>query len=156
MNLTEQEFMSLSNQMSDRDVKIAGLEEMVRQRDRELLVARAETEHWKQKFEEQVMANSAVELENQLLKNYLWLSWNKIKGFLSHVSDIKLIAFLQTFLQKTVSDSMGPKALETINKVVVLPEPDPKVNIEKASFSGPMYDITGNENVDLRGAGYGE
>ena len=44
MNLSDEEFLSLSGQMSDRDVKIATLENKVEQLERDLLVARAECE----------------------------------------------------------------------------------------------------------------
>ena len=42
MNLSDEEFLSLSGQMSDRDVKIATLENKVEQLEGDLLVARAE------------------------------------------------------------------------------------------------------------------
>ena len=48
MNLSDEEFLSLSGQMSDRDVKIATLENKVEQLEGDLLVARAECEEWNQ------------------------------------------------------------------------------------------------------------
>ena len=88
-----------------------------------------------------------------MLKNYLWLSWSKIRNFVAHVSDIRLVAFLQTFMQKTVSDSMGGRALESINDVVELPDENRVNNItlNDATFQGPMYDVRGNDNVNLGG-----
>lgn len=41
MNLSDEEFLSLSGQMSDRDVKIAALENKVMLLERDLLVVRA-------------------------------------------------------------------------------------------------------------------
>ena len=48
MNLSDEEFLSLSGQMSDRDVKIATLENKVEQLVGDLLVARAECDEWNQ------------------------------------------------------------------------------------------------------------
>ena len=134
MNLSDEEFLSLSGQMSDRDVKIATLENKVKQLEGDLLVARAECEEWKRRYEHAETANAATQFENAMLKNYLWLSWTKIKHFVAHVSDIRLVAFLQTFMQKTVSDTMGGKALEAINEAVELPEQEPHVKIDANQF----------------------
>ena len=100
MNLSESEFFSLSSQMSDRDVTIASLKEQLRQKDSELLVTRSERDKWQMKYEQLKMQQEAVELENQLLRNYLWLSWEKIKAFVACVKDIRLLGFLQSFMQK--------------------------------------------------------
>ena len=91
MNLSESEFFSLSSQMSDRDVTIASLKEQLRQKDSELLVTRSERDKWQMKYEQLKMQQEAVELENQLLRNYLWLSWEKIKAFVACVKDIRLL-----------------------------------------------------------------
>lgn len=134
MNLSDEEFLSLSGQMSDRDVKIAALTSELRQLERDLLVARAERDEWQRKYEQAEASNAATQFENAMLKNYLWLSWSKIKHFVAHVSDIRLLAFLQTFMQKTVSDPMDGKALEAINEAVELPEKEPYVKIDADQF----------------------
>ena len=140
MNLSDEEFLSLSGQMSDRDVKIATLENRVKQLERDLLVATAERDEWKRRYEHAETAHAAAQFENAMLKNYLWLSWTKIKHFVAHVSDIRLVAFLQTFMQKTVSDTMGGKALEAINEAVELPEQEPHMIIDADQF---IMDNTG-------------
>ena len=140
MNLSDEEFLSLSGQMSDRDVKIAALENKVSQLEGDLLVARAERDEWQRKYEQTEASNAATQFENAMLKNYLWLSWSKIKHFVAHVSDIRQLAFLQTFMQKTVSDTMGGKALEAINEAVELPEQEPHVKIDANQF---IMDNTG-------------
>ena len=136
MNLSDKEFMSLSGQMSDRDVKIAALENKVKQLERDLLVATAERDEWKRRYEHAETAHAAAQFENAMLKNYLWLSWTKIKHFVAHVSDIRLVAFMQ----KTVSDTMGGKALEAINEAVELPEQEPHMIIDADQF---IMDNTG-------------
>ena len=147
MNLTEGEFLSLSSQMSDRDVKIAALVEQNRRQEQELLIARAEREEWKQKFERLQMTQEATEIENALLRSCLWLSWKKIKEFMSHVHDIHIVGLLQTFMLKTVSDEMGPRALEAINAAVELPD-DKSANITN-NFNGPVgQQVSHSEHTD--------
>lgn len=137
MNLTEKEFMSLSSQMSDRDVKIAALEERVQQQDRELLTVRAERDEWRRKYEAAASKQATVELENHLLRSYLWLSWTKVRDFLKHVHDLRLLGLLLTFMQKTVSEEMGPQALETITAMVELPEGPVSPTINN-TFNAPV------------------
>ena len=126
MNLSAEEFLSLSNQLSDRDVRTAELELQLQQAKERLAIKDAEILMLTQKLTELELAHEATELENAYLKQYLWLSWTKIKNFLSHIHDIRLLAFLQTFMLKTVSEKMGARALEVINEVVQLPEDEEK------------------------------
>lgn len=153
MDISGGEFLTLSREISDREVKIANLETEVDKVKADNAALAAERDMWREKYEATLTAASQVELENMMLKNYLWLSWSKIRNFVAHVSDIRLVAFLQTFMQKTVSDSMGGRALESINDVVELPD-EKRVNnitLNDATFQGPMYDVRGNDNVNLGG-----
>ena len=122
MNLSADEFMSLSNQLSDRDVKTAELELQLQQTRRLLAIKEAEIGALTQKLSELEHIHAATEIENAYLKRYLMLSWTKIKSFMSHIHDIQLLAFLHTFMLKTVSEEMGAKALEVINEAVQLPD----------------------------------
>ena len=153
MDISGGEFLTLSREISDREVKIANLETEVDKVKADNAALAAERDMWREKYEATLTAASQVELENIMLKNYLWLSWSKIRNFVAHVSDIRLVAFLQTFMQKTVSDSMGGRALESINDVVELPDENRVNNItlNDATFQGPMYDVRGNDNVNLGG-----
>lgn len=122
MNLSADEFLSLSTQLSDRDVKMAELEKQLIQKDEMLLIKDAEIVALTQRMAELEQINEATEIENRYLKQYLWLSWTKIKHFMAHIHDIRLVAFLQTFMLKTVSENMGSRALEAINEAVQLPD----------------------------------
>lgn len=122
MNLSADEFLSLSTQLSDRDVRVMELEKQLKETREMLLVKEAENAALTQRLSEMEMINQATEIENAYLKQYLWLSWTKIKNFMAHIHDIRLLAFLQTFMLKTVSEKMGSKALEAINEVVTLPD----------------------------------
>jgi len=122
MNLTADEFLSLSAQLSDRDVKVTELEMELQRLRQEVVVKTAENESLLLELNTVKQVHEATEIENAYLKRYLWLSWSKIKHFTAHIRDIRLLAFLQTFMLKTVSEEMGPKALEVINEAVQLPD----------------------------------
>ena len=126
MNLSADEFLSLSTQLSDRDVRVAELEKQLKQVSDLLVVKEAENVALAQRLSELEQAQMATEIENTYLKRCLWLSWAKIKKFMSRIHDIQLLAFLQTFMIKTVSEEMGTKALEAINEAVQLPDDEEK------------------------------
>lgn len=126
MNISADEFLSLSTQLSDRDVRVAELEKKLKQVSDLLVVKEAENVALAQRLSELEQAQMATEIENTYLKRCLWLSWTKIRNFLSHIHDIQLLAFLQTFMIKTASEEMGAKALEAINEAVQLPNDEEK------------------------------
>lgn len=132
MNLTADEFMSLSNQLSDRDVRVVELEKQLEKLREMLMVKEAENAALTQRLAENEQIYEAAVIENRYLKQYLWLSWKEIKHFMSHIHGISLLAFLQTFMLKTVSENMGSRALEAINEVVQLPDEEekPSTNIQ--------------------------
>ena len=61
----------------------------------------------------------------------------ELKAFVACVKDIRLLGFLQSFMQKTVSETCGVQALVHINEVVTLPEDDNKPNITN-NFNAPV------------------
>ena len=126
MNLSADEFLSLSTQLSDRDVRVAELEKQLEKAREMLVIKDAEIMALTQHMSELEQINQATEIENRYLKQYLWLSWTKIKNFMAHIHDIRLLAFLQTFMLKTVSETMGSKALEVINEAVQFPDDEDK------------------------------
>lgn len=126
MNLSADEFLSLSTQLSDRDVRVAELEKQLKITSDMLVIKEAENVALTQRLTELEHIHVATELENTYLKNYLWLSWTKIENFIRHIHDIQLLAFLQTFMLKTVSEKMGARALEVINKAVQFSDDEEK------------------------------
>lgn len=132
MNLSADEFLSLSTQLSDRDVRVAELEKQLAKANEMLVIKDAEIVALTERLSDLEQIHEATEIENRYLKQYLWLSWTKIKNFLAHIHDIRLLAFLHTFMLKTVSENMGARALEVINEAVQLPdgEDKPSTNIQ--------------------------
>ena len=130
MNISADEFLSLSMQLSDRDVRMVELESQLKKTSELLAIKEAENVALTHRVSELEMVNEATEIENTYLKQCLWLSWSKIKNFMAHIHDIRLLAFLQTFMLKTVSEKMGAKALEVINEAVQLPDDQPSTQIQ--------------------------
>ena len=128
MNISADEFLSLSTQLGEKDVKMAELELKLKETQDLLVVKEAENKALSQRLSELEYTQEKTAMENSYLKRVIWLSLPKIKKFLSHINDIRLLAFLQTFMLKTVSEDMGSKALETINEVVQLPDEENKAS----------------------------
>ena len=74
MNLSADEFLSLSRQLSDRDVRVIELEKQLEKTRELLLIKEAENEALIQQLAEMEQINLATEIENSYLKQYLWLS----------------------------------------------------------------------------------
>lgn len=128
MNISSDEFLSLSKQLSEKDVKITELELKLRETQEMLVVKETENKALSQRLSELEYLQEKTAMENSYLKRVIWLSLPKIKHFLSRISDFRLVAFIQTFMLKTVSEDMGSKALETINEVVQLPDEENKAS----------------------------
>ena len=138
MNISAEEFLSLSMQLSDRDVKVAELEKRLLLMEDQLAIRNSENMALTQRVSELEQSQAATEMENIYLKRFLWLSWSKIKNFMSHVNDIRLLAFLQTFMLKTVS--------EAINEIVQLPDDE-----EKSSTQIQADQVILNNNGTVNG-----
>ena len=100
MKLSADEFLSLSTQLSDRDVRVVELEKQLEETRRMLLIKDNENAALLQRLTEMEHIQQATEIENSILKHYLCLSWPKIKDFMTHIHDIRLIAFLQEGVSK--------------------------------------------------------
>ena len=74
MNLSADEFLSLSRQLSDRDVRVIELEKQLEKTRELLLIKEAENEALIQQLAEMEQINLATEIDNSYLKQYLWLS----------------------------------------------------------------------------------
>lgn len=120
MNLSADEFLSLSTQLGEKDVKMAELELKLKETQEMLVVKETENKALSQRLSELEYLQEKTAMENSYLKRVIWLSLPKIKLFLSRISDIRLVAFLQTFMLKTVSEDMGSKALYLNNLINII------------------------------------
>ena len=118
MDLSIEEFQRLADDKSRQTMMIADLK-------RQLAEKTDENEQLKSKVKQLEMVNAAERLKNMLLKNYITLSVEKIKSFVSHLSGLDRFAFLKTFLEFVLPAEHYQEQLLLVNEVMVIPE-EPK------------------------------
>ena len=118
MDLTLEEFQRLADDKSLQAMRIAELE-------RRLAEKTNENEQLKCCVKQLEMVNATERLKNMLLRNYITLSVEKIKSFVSHLSGMDRFAFLKTFLEYVLPAEHYQEQLLLVNEVMVIPE-EPK------------------------------
>ena len=118
MDLSIEEFQRLADDKSLQAMRIADLE-------RQLAQKTIENKQLKSQVKQLEMVNTAERLKNMLLKNYITLSVEKIKSFVSHLSGLDRFAFLKTFLEFVLPPEHYQEQLLLVNEVMVIPE-EPK------------------------------
>ena len=134
MDLSIEEFQRLADDKSRQTMMIADLK-------RQLAEKTDENEQLKSKVKQLEMANAAERLKNMLLKNYITLSVEKIKSFVSHLSGLDRFAFLKTFLEFVLPAEHYQEQLLLVNEVMVIPE-EPKQ--PKGDTHNHYVTMTGN------------
>ena len=138
-----EEFQRLADDKSLQAMKIADLE-------RQLAENKNENEQLKSKVKQLEMANATERLKNMLLRNYITLSVEKIKTFVSHLSGLDRFAFLKTFLEYVLPAEHYQEQLLMVNEVMTIPE-EPKQpigDIHNHYVNMTGKDATYNENND--------
>ena len=143
MDLSIEEFQRLADDKSQQAMRIADLE-------RKLAQKTIENEQLKSKVKQLEMANAAERLKNMLLKNYITLSVEKIKSFVSHLKGLDRFAFLKTFLEYVLPTENYQEQLLLVNEVMVIPE-EPKKPIgdthnHYVTMTGSSVNYTENNN----------
>ena len=143
MDLSIEEFQQLADDKSRQTMRIADLE-------RQLAQKTIENEQLKSKVKQLEMANAAERLKNMLLKNYITLSVEKIKSFVSHLKGLDRFAFLKTFLEYVLPTENYQEQLLLVNEVMVIPE-EPKKPIgdthnHYVTMTGSSVNYTENNN----------
>ena len=143
MDLSIEEFQRLADDKSLQTMRIADLE-------RQLAQKTIENEQLKSKVKQLEMANAAERLKNMLLKNYITLSVEKIKSFVSHLKGLDRFAFLKTFLEYVLPTENYQEQLLLVNEVMVIPE-EPKQLIgdthnHYVTMTGSSVNYTENNN----------
>ena len=144
MDLSMDEFQRLADDKSLQAMRIADLE-------RQLAEKTVENEQLKGKVKLLEMVNATERLKNMLLKNYITLSVEKIKSFVSHLSGLDRFAFLKTFLEFVLPAEHYQEQLHLVNEVMVIPE-EPKQPISEThnhyvTLTGSSASYTENNNV---------
>ncbi len=115
MDLTMDEFMRLADDKSHQAMRIAELE-------RQLAVKTSENTRLTETVKVLEAANMAAKLENMMLRNYITLSVEKIKAFVSRLKGIERFAFLKTFLEYVLPQEHYQEQLLLVNEVMTLPD----------------------------------
>ena len=134
MDLSIEEFQRLADERSLQAMRIADLE-------RQLAEKTVENEQLKSRVKQLEMVNAAERLKNMLLKNYITLSVEKIKSFVSHLSGLDRFAFLKTFLEFVLPAEHYQEQLLLVNEVMVIQE-EPKQ--PKGDIHNHIVTMTGN------------
>jgi hypothetical protein len=144
MDLSIEEFQRLADDKSLQAMRIADLKRM-------LAETKNENEQLKSKVKQLEMANAAERLKNMLLTNYITLSVEKIKTFVSHLKGLDRFAFLKTFLEYVLPAEHYQEQLLLVNEVMVIPE-EPKQPIgdthnHYVTMTGSSASYTENNNT---------
>lgn len=131
MDLSVEEFQRLADDKSQQAMKIAYLE-------RKLVEKENENAQLKVHVKNLEMVNTATRLENMMLRNYITLSVEKIKVFVSRLKGIERFAFLKTFLEFVLPKEHYQEQLLLVNEVMSMPEE-------------PTAQVTNNHYVTLTG-----
>ena len=115
MNLTMEEYQRLSDEKSQQSLKVAELQRLLAVKTLENAKLMEEAQLLKMEF-------AATRLENMLLKNYITLSAEKIKVFVSHLNGIDRFAFLKTFLEYVLPQEHYQEQLLLVNEVMTMPD----------------------------------
>ena len=143
MNLDTDELGVLADMLSAQ--KITALQE-------KLEAAEKDVDYWRERCERAELLHAATNLQNMYLTNYILLSAEKIKTFVSTLDGVAQWSFLRTFMQWSVPKEIEARELELINEVMPLPEgmknvPTTFNNFESGSACQVFNDkVTGSFN----------
>lgn len=115
MDLTIDEFKSLSADMTGQRMRIAELES-------ELNASRAECAALRQEIGHLQVSYEKTRMENSWLRNYIILSAEKIKVFMAHLHNIDKAAFLKSFIEWTLPKEHYSEQLTRVNELVSPPD----------------------------------
>lgn len=157
LSLSTEAFLTLSKQLSDRDVKYAKLEiqydierEKRQRLEAEVKEQQVMLETLRHENEMLKQQNVATELRNMYLTNYIMLSAERIKEFVAHLCDIDRWAFLRTFMLWVIPKELEASERELIEEAMAMPAIGNKgVTLNQPTFNGAMYDVHGNGEVQL-------
>lgn len=118
MDLTMEEFQRLADDKMQERMRNA-------EQERRLAELTTENEALRGMVETLKRENVAARLENMVLRNYITLSVEKIRTFVSHLRGIERFAFLKTFLEYVLPKERYQEQLLLVNEVMTIPE-EPK------------------------------
>ena len=115
MEITIEEFQTMADDKSQQAIRIAMLEQQVKEQQEEIERLRDEVEYLRTN-------NTAERLANLWLRNYITLSVAKIKLYLGHLPSINELAFLKTFIEFVLPKEHHQEQLQLVDEVMTLPD----------------------------------
>lgn len=144
MHLTIDEFQDLANEKGLQLIKIAELE-------RQLAEKTKECETWESYAKHLEMVNTAERLKNIYLRNYITLSVEKIRAYVSNLNRLELFSFLKTFIECVLPQEGYQDQLMLVNEVMTLPQkekqPTGDVHNHYVTMTGDSANYTENNNT---------
>lgn len=144
MDISIEEFSALSEGRAKDYARITELEF-----ERKML--RQELEELKRETEVLRARVSEVEFHNSFLRQYIFLSVEKIKEFAKHLRKLEQWAFLRSFVSCALPDEHHNEQMERLEEALSLPkaEEHKEIIMNQPTFEGPMYDLHNNDMVNL-------
>lgn len=130
MNVTTDEFMTLSQKLSDRDVKIAELTQLVSFQAEQLAEKERENAWLREEVERQKEAAATSKMQAMYLKSYIMLSVERIKSFMRRLKDIDRWAFLRTFVFWSLPAELEEQEKALAEEVMALPDEQPVMSVD--------------------------
>ncbi|MBE6270642.1 MAG: hypothetical protein E7101_06790 [Prevotella ruminicola] len=149
MDISISEFNELTEKRSLLMLRIAELERSAQEKD---MLLKRKDEQILQLTEENAKLTSqsnSLNIQNQYLRNMLYLSVERVKEFMQHVKGMMNYSFLRTFLEWTTPEKYRNEQLALLNEVMALPDEKSQMVLENPTFQGPMYDVHDNDEVKL-------
>jgi len=152
MNLTVEEYQTMSEKMEEKALQFMVLKRRVEELEGEVLAFKVEnnllkTENEGLKKEMALLEHKAegLDIVNTYLRNIIYLSGGKVKEFMKHVFGVERWALLRTFLQMGIVDSKDKQQLSLIDEVMANPQE-----------MGPSVEITsgGNQVIGMQENNY--
>ena len=141
MNISPDEFMSLQDGMSAKDVRIAQLEKQVEQltEERDLWQARA------------LKSGKPMVDGVPVRSRFIIISRQKLKTLVDRIQDVKLLAFVAFLLQKVLPNDASADDCKAIADIIPMPhQPQLTLNAEgDIHVDGDWNDIHDNNKVNI-------
>lgn len=152
MEITIEELTALTEASSNMKMRISELETEKTRLNEEIKRLTTELE-WKSKeLEVERSQGMSLDLENRYLKTMLYLSVERIKVYMDHLTSMEQWAILRTFVSYTLPEQYRTEQMEVVDKVMALPQGTaPQITVTDATFEA-MYKISGNDEVNLGGS----
>ena len=116
---------------------------------------RKQADYWQLRCKHAEELQTASQMESIYLKNYIMLSMEKIRSFVSHLTNVDRWAFLRSFMQVSLPDELMSMELPMLEEAMPLPSLEkPLVNNH---FNAPVGQVVEHvDKVNINRVNHGE